>query len=106
MFKVDDLYFSKTEGKNDKRTLKHHLETLFEHYQSIRWLFFWLFYTLYKDKEPRIAEARYFSEFSEFTESYSDRWWFANELWDYNYVEDVQNYDKKLYKAIIEYESI
>ncbi|PKC76096.1 hypothetical protein RhiirA1_386761 [Rhizophagus irregularis] len=102
MFKLDGtLCFDKKQSDE----LDQHLPIMFGHYQSIRWLLFWIYYSLHKDDKKNRIETAKGLNFEDFTNEYS-RWWFVRELWDYKYVGDVQNLNKNLYNAIIEYESI
>ncbi|GBC01668.1 hypothetical protein RclHR1_04290004 [Rhizophagus clarus] len=104
MFKLNELCFDE-ESRIEQR-FRRPLRTMFKHYQSARWLLFWIFYSIHKDlKVKRFADAEDESNFDKFKNSHRNCW-FVNELWDYKYVKDAQNLDRELYNAIIEYEMI
>ncbi|GBC10973.2 uncharacterized protein OCT59_012633 [Rhizophagus irregularis] len=105
MFKLNELYGS-------VNAYDPYLQTMFDHYQSVRWLGFWIFYSIRKGlKESRLGDLVYAGrEVNFYNLNSGDRkdWWYIYELWDYKFVKEVQR-DKnrrELYNAIIEYEMI
>jgi len=95
MFKLNDFCFDST--KRDD-----YLPIMLKHYHSLRWLFFWIFYP-HHDKYEQITGVD-LADYIKFKQDHQS--WFVREIWDYEYVRQIQHQNIDLFNIVIEYEMI